>query len=71
MNFCGYFEKIRVRLNYISIKNNFSKNMIGFCPQYDYLPEFLNVEQCLELFVNQVVPVFKKMLDDESPNVRK
>jgi hypothetical protein len=25
----------------------------------------------LELFVNQVVPVFKKMLDDESPNVRK
>ncbi len=25
---------------------------LGFCPQFDYLPEFLTVKQSLELFLN-------------------
>lgn len=55
-------------------KNRFSaRRNLGFCPQFDYLPEFLTVEQALKLFarlrgldssiienvVNDMIKVFK------------
>ena len=50
-----------------------ARRNLGFCPQYDYLPEYLTVEQSLKLFarlrgletnfisstVNDMIKVFK------------
>ena len=40
---------------------------VGYCPQFDYLPEFLTVEQSIELFVNLrgiKKEKVKKVIDD-------
>jgi ABC-type multidrug transport system ATPase subunit len=53
--------------------NNINKNRmvaqknIGFCPQNDYLPEYLNVSECLHLFARLKGLYFdtaKKSIDD-------
>jgi ABC-type multidrug transport system ATPase subunit len=31
---------------------NFERSSLGYCPQFSYLPEFLNVQECLELFAD-------------------
>jgi ABC-type multidrug transport system ATPase subunit len=28
------------------------RSSLGYCPQFSYLPEFLNVQECLELFAD-------------------
>jgi len=41
-------------LNGFDISSNLMNAIksLGFCPQFDYLPEFLTVKQSLELFLN-------------------
>jgi ATP-binding cassette subfamily A (ABC1) protein 3 len=41
-------------INGINMQKDFSKarRHLGYCPQFSYLPEFLIVEECLELFAD-------------------
>ena len=46
---------------------NIAQRNIGFCPQNDYLPEYLNVFECLHLFARLKGLYFeaaKKSIDD-------
>ena len=36
----------------INKQRSSARRSLGFCPQYDYLPEYLTVEQSLKLFAN-------------------
>ena len=39
--------------NDITKPNFFQKNLdLGFCPQFEYLPDYLTVEEALKLFAN-------------------
>jgi ATP-binding cassette subfamily A (ABC1) protein 3 len=41
-------------INGINMQKDFNKarRHLGYCPQFSYLPEFLIVEECLELFAD-------------------
>ena len=44
----------QIFINGIDLQADFAKarRHLGYCPQFSYLPEFLIVEQCLELFAD-------------------
>jgi ABC-type multidrug transport system ATPase subunit len=44
----------QIFINGFNYNKNYSKarQNLGYCPQFSYLPEFLNVEECLELFAD-------------------
>lgn len=41
-----------VFINGYSLQENYSKarQNLGYCPQFDYLPDYLTVNECLKLF---------------------
>jgi ABC-type multidrug transport system ATPase subunit len=42
-----YINGFDINKSYINARQN-----LGYCPQFSYLPEFLLVQQCLELFAD-------------------
>ena len=62
-----------VFINGFSLSRNFSKarQNLGYCPQFDYLPEYLTVKECLELFIDLkgLSPVEMSVVFDDLINV--
>ena len=61
--------KGKVFIDGFDLYHNFAsaRQSLGYCPQFDYLPEYLTVQQCFELFADLrglTVETIPNVLDD-------